>query len=142
MNASFLNLYRHLYSFWQYRTKKPRWSAQTPIQETVLELDSALNAWLGDLPDHLRWDSNAPDSLFKRQSMQLHATYYHVQIYVRRPFIPTHNVSSSLSYLSLTICTNAARQCIKLGQNLLLQPLWAHLEDIHVCIMAVPIHFY
>ncbi|KII90496.1 hypothetical protein PLICRDRAFT_697043 [Plicaturopsis crispa FD-325 SS-3] len=80
-------------------------------QTIVAELDSALNKWVDDLPDHLRWDPNREDSLFFNQSASLYASYYHVQMLVHRPFIPSPGKASPLSFPSLAICTNAARSC-------------------------------
>ena len=48
---------------------------------------------------------------FFRQSAILHANYYHLQILVHRPFIPSPRKPSTLSFPSLAICTNAARSC-------------------------------
>ncbi|KAI0080946.1 hypothetical protein K474DRAFT_1588813 [Panus rudis PR-1116 ss-1] len=81
-------------------------------QNIVAELDSTLNKWVDDVPDHLRWDPHREDELFLTQSAFLYSFYYHVQIVVHRPFIPTSNKPSPLSYPSLAICTNAARSSI------------------------------
>ncbi|KIP05402.1 hypothetical protein PHLGIDRAFT_60579, partial [Phlebiopsis gigantea 11061_1 CR5-6] len=85
----------------------PQWE-----QHIVAELDSALNKWLDSVPDHLRWDPNIENPIFFNQSASLYATYYHLQIIVHRPFIPSPRKPSSLSFPSLAICTNAARSCI------------------------------
>lgn len=85
----------------------PQWE-----QHIVAELDSALNKWIDSVPDHLRWDPNREDITFFTQSAALYATYYHLQIIVHRPFIPSPRKPSSLSFPSLAICTNAARSCI------------------------------
>ncbi|KAL1744459.1 fungal-specific transcription factor domain-containing protein [Schizophyllum fasciatum] len=88
-------------------------------QQIVAELDSALNKWVDSVPDHLRWDPNREDEVFFNQSVQLYATYYHVQILVHRPFIPSPRKPSPLSFPSLAICANAARSLI-------------HIVDIHL----------
>ncbi|KIY69850.1 hypothetical protein CYLTODRAFT_420291 [Cylindrobasidium torrendii FP15055 ss-10] len=75
----------------------------------VAELDSALNKWVDLIPDHLRWDPNRENLVFFQQSSILYITYYHLQILVHRPFIPTPRNPSPLSFPSLAICTNAAR---------------------------------
>lgn len=80
-------------------------------QHIVAELDSALNKWVDSVPDHLRWDPHREDTVFFRQSAILYANYYHLQILVHRPFIPSPRKPSSLSFPSLAICTNAARSC-------------------------------
>jgi hypothetical protein len=49
--------------------------------------------------------------LFFNQSALLHAYYYHIQILIHRPFIPSPRKPSPLSFPSLAICANAARSC-------------------------------
>jgi hypothetical protein len=77
----------------------------------VTELDSALNNWVDSVPEHLRWDPNREHEVFFNQSASLFASYYHLQILVHRPFIPSPEGPSPLSFPSLAICTNAARSC-------------------------------
>ncbi|KDN50625.1 hypothetical protein RSAG8_01123, partial [Rhizoctonia solani AG-8 WAC10335] len=84
----------------------PQWE-----QHIVAELDSALNKWIDSVPDHLRWDPSRENSLFFDQSATLYSTYYHVQILIHRPFIPSPRKPSPLSFPSLAICTTAARSC-------------------------------
>lgn len=86
----------------------PQWE-----QHIVAELDSALNKWIDSVPDHLRWDPNRENEVYFTQSAMLYASYYHLQIIVHRPFIPTPRKPSPLSFPSLAICTNAARSCIR-----------------------------
>ncbi|KAL1750742.1 hypothetical protein FB107DRAFT_279342 [Schizophyllum commune] len=88
-------------------------------QQIVAELDSALNKWMDSVPDHLRWNPNREDEVFFNQSVHLNATYYHVQILVHRPFVPSPRKPSPLSFSSLAICANAARSLI-------------HIVDIHL----------
>ncbi|KAI0058759.1 hypothetical protein BV25DRAFT_1788378, partial [Artomyces pyxidatus] len=80
-------------------------------QHIVAELDSALNKWIDSVPDHLRWDPTREDHTFFLQSASLYSTFYHIQILVHRPFIPSPRKPSPLSFPSLAICTNAARSC-------------------------------
>ncbi|EGO24230.1 hypothetical protein SERLADRAFT_437842 [Serpula lacrymans var. lacrymans S7.9] len=80
-------------------------------QHIVAELDSALNKWIDAVPDHLRWDPNREDDRFFMQSACLYSMYYHLQILIHRPFIPSPRKPSPLSFPSLAICTNAARSC-------------------------------
>ncbi|TFY75185.1 hypothetical protein EWM64_g8827, partial [Hericium alpestre] len=80
-------------------------------QHTVAELDSALNKWIDSVPDHLRWDPTREHDVFFLQSASLYCTYYHLQILIHRPFIPSPRKPSPLSFPSLAICTNAARSC-------------------------------
>lgn len=92
----------------------PKWE-----QHIVAELDSALNKWIDSVPDHLRWDPTREDMRFFNQSANLHVTYYHLQILIHRPFIPSPRKPSPLSFPSLAICTNAARSS-------------SHVIDIHM----------
>jgi hypothetical protein len=59
----------------------------------------------------VRWDPNREDFNFFNQSVVLYASYYHIQILIHRPFIPSPSKPSPLSFPSLAICTNAARSC-------------------------------
>ncbi|KAJ8081937.1 Gypsy retrotransposon integrase-like protein 1 [Marasmius tenuissimus] len=89
-----------------------------PEDEKILtELDSLLNLWIDQLPEHLRWKPDQPDSVFFNQSATIHSVYYWIQIQIHRPFIsvPGHsNKFPNLSYSSLAVCSNAARSCIRL----------------------------
>ncbi|KAF8486393.1 fungal-specific transcription factor domain-containing protein [Russula ochroleuca] len=87
----------------------PHWE-----QQIVAELDSALNEWIDTVPGHLKWDTtgqNFKDLTWFLQSASLYSHYYHLQILVHRPFIPSPRKPSPLSFPSLAICTNAARSC-------------------------------
>ncbi|KZV94714.1 hypothetical protein EXIGLDRAFT_748493 [Exidia glandulosa HHB12029] len=84
----------------------PQWE-----QHIVAELDSALNKWIDSVPDHLRWDPGREDVRWFDQSALLYCAYYHLQILIHRPFIPSPKKPSPLSFPSLAICTNAARSC-------------------------------
>ncbi|KAG5337178.1 hypothetical protein C0989_010375 [Termitomyces sp. Mn162] len=59
----------------------------------------------------VRWDPTSKNKLFLQQSATLYATYYHLQIFVHRPFIPSFRNKSINTFPSLAICTNAARSC-------------------------------
>ncbi|KAJ7230906.1 fungal-specific transcription factor domain-containing protein [Mycena haematopus] len=88
-----------------YATGNPAWD-----EHIVAELDSALNEWVGGIPEHLRWDSRRSDPISFKQSAVLYSTYYLVQMTTHRPFIPmVRQVPTTLP--SLAICTNAARSC-------------------------------
>ncbi|KAJ7505376.1 fungal-specific transcription factor domain-containing protein, partial [Mycena galericulata] len=101
---------RRLYASTRWKTRMgwlgPEWE-----QNTVAELDSAMNDFLHSIPHHLRWnpDRNKLD-LFHHQSVVLYMTYYYIQITIHRPFI--HNKPSVLAAPSLSICTSAARSAL------------------------------
>ena len=59
----------------------------------------------------VRWDPQRENPLFFNQSATLYSSYYHIQILVHRPFIPSPRKPSPLTFPSLAICTNAARSC-------------------------------
>ncbi|THU78289.1 hypothetical protein K435DRAFT_973589 [Dendrothele bispora CBS 962.96] len=82
-------------------------------EKAVLELDSALNKWADSVPPHLRWDIDHLNETFFSQSAVLYTMYYWVRIQIHRRFIPRPGQKSEVSLPSLTICTNAARSCIK-----------------------------
>ncbi|KAF7315862.1 Zn(2)-C6 fungal-type domain-containing protein [Mycena indigotica] len=90
-------------------------------QATVAELDSNLNEWLDSIPDHLRWDPQRTNEVFAKQSACLYATYYHIQIQIHRNFIssPSNHTPLLSNFPSLTICSNAARACTRLIDNML-----------------------
>ncbi|KAJ7495521.1 fungal-specific transcription factor domain-containing protein [Mycena latifolia] len=80
-------------------------------ENVVVELDSALNRWRDEVPEHLRWDPARTDPVFFDQSVALHCHYSHLQILIHRPFIPTMRKSAPIALPSLAICTSAARTC-------------------------------
>ncbi|KAJ7696792.1 fungal-specific transcription factor domain-containing protein [Mycena rosella] len=88
-------------------------NGQLPSQDTIAELDSELNKWVETLPEHLRWNPNQENQIFLDQSAALYASYYHAQIVIHRPFIPTPGKESmsNTNFPSLAICANAARSC-------------------------------
>ncbi|KAL0059495.1 Gypsy retrotransposon integrase-like protein 1 [Marasmius tenuissimus] len=65
-------------------------------EKIVVELDSALNAWIDSIPVHLKWnpsrihypENSLDDSiLFFEQSTVLYASYYWAQIIIHKPFL-------------------------------------------------------
>ncbi|KDR67576.1 hypothetical protein GALMADRAFT_258255 [Galerina marginata CBS 339.88] len=84
---------------------------QRSEQQLIAELDSAMNNWMDSVPSHLKWNPNCNNELFLKQSAALHATYYSLQIFIHRPFIPSPRNPVPVSFPSLAICTNAARSC-------------------------------
>ncbi|KAF9255570.1 hypothetical protein L218DRAFT_967177 [Marasmius fiardii PR-910] len=84
----------------------PEWN-----EKIVAELDSALNYWVDQIPQHLKWDPNSSAPIWSNQSTILYVTYYWVQILVHKPFISPTNEEPVLTFPSLSICANAARSC-------------------------------
>ncbi|KAF8125015.1 fungal-specific transcription factor domain-containing protein [Mycena galopus ATCC 62051] len=84
-------------------------------KQYITAFDSALNAWLNDIPEHLRWDPERQNIIHFKQSALLYAAYYNVQILVHRPFIPApFEVPPPGALPSYVICSNAARQCVRI----------------------------
>ncbi|KAF7372556.1 Zn(2)-C6 fungal-type domain-containing protein [Mycena venus] len=80
-------------------------------EDVTVELDSALNRWRDQVPEHLRWDPARADLVFFDQSVALHCMYCQLQILIHRPFIPMVRKSPPTGLPSLAICTSAARTC-------------------------------
>ncbi|KAJ7595714.1 fungal-specific transcription factor domain-containing protein [Mycena floridula] len=99
-----------------YSVKKPRSLSDSSLKceiNDVMKIDSALNAWVDSLPDHLRWDPHREDMILFNQSCVIYVAYYHTQILVHRSFIPSPGSPpmANMSFPSLAICANAARSC-------------------------------
>ncbi|KAJ7890502.1 fungal-specific transcription factor domain-containing protein [Mycena olivaceomarginata] len=87
----------------------------------VKELDLALNQWIDEMPDHLRWNPSHERADFFEQSHLLYCTYYQIQILIHRVYLPVIKPTTPLAslkdaaknnfqaYPSLAICLNAAR---------------------------------
>ncbi|KAJ7141494.1 fungal-specific transcription factor domain-containing protein [Mycena epipterygia] len=83
--------------------------------QIIAAFDSALNSWLFEVPEHLRWDPDCKNDLHFQQSAQLYSGFYAVQILAHRPYIPAPLEASRTGALpSLAICTNAARFCARI----------------------------
>ncbi|KAJ7632685.1 fungal-specific transcription factor domain-containing protein [Roridomyces roridus] len=90
-------------------------STHTSDAQNIIAFDSALNSWLMEIPDHLKWDPDRENLLHFNQSAALHSVFYNVQIMVHRPYIPAPLETSRPGALpSLAICTNAARSCARI----------------------------
>ncbi|KAH6899491.1 fungal-specific transcription factor domain-containing protein [Coprinopsis sp. MPI-PUGE-AT-0042] len=96
-----------------YSTNKPSLNLDGEAQ-TLADHDSALNAWVDSVPEHLRWDPDRVDNSFFDQSAHLLVTYYWLQMVVHIPFIDRKD---PLARSSLVICANAARACSRLVER-------------------------
>ncbi|KAJ7725634.1 fungal-specific transcription factor domain-containing protein [Mycena maculata] len=96
-----------LHRLYSSKKKKARmgWTGTNWEQDTVAELDSAMNNFFDSIPAHLRRDPNGQD-VYLDQSTTLHTMYYYIQIMIHRRYIHTQ---SPLAAPSLSICTSAAR---------------------------------
>ncbi|KAJ7685586.1 hypothetical protein DFH06DRAFT_1358159 [Mycena polygramma] len=116
---AYINLTKVFTFSWRKSGSPQDYTGTKPLEpETVAELDSRLNKWASELPEHLLWNpyqvnffpdhktkiANPPqeDPVFFEQSA--------VQILVHRPFIQGSATNAS-TLKSLAICTNAARSC-------------------------------
>ncbi|KAF5345455.1 hypothetical protein D9758_013649 [Tetrapyrgos nigripes] len=96
-------------------------------EKAVMGIDSALNQWMGLIPEHLQWDQEHQDPIFFTQSTLLYSWYYWVQIGVHRRFIPRPKDGSGiLSFPSLAICTNAARSCLRVCERCMKRSMRYH----------------
>ncbi|KAF9256400.1 hypothetical protein L218DRAFT_218513 [Marasmius fiardii PR-910] len=98
-------------------------------QAALKELDQALNEWIDNIPNHLRWNPYMynENKLFFHQSCTLHANFYWIQIQIHRAFI-RGNRHKGMAFSSLAICVNAARSC-------------SHLMDVQCREGGLPIPF-
>ncbi|KAJ7142263.1 fungal-specific transcription factor domain-containing protein [Mycena epipterygia] len=102
-------------------------------EQAVTELDSALNSWRDEVPEHLRWDPTRADLVFFDQSVALHCAYCYLQIMIHRPFIPIMRKSAPSALPSLAICTSAAR---RKRAGLVPDPS-REIADVHKCMEVV-----
>ncbi|KAE9394584.1 hypothetical protein BT96DRAFT_1022464 [Gymnopus androsaceus JB14] len=93
--------------------KATPWLDSSPenTNKIVMELDSALNGWVDELPEHLKWDPNRSDEILFAQTVMIHSNYYWVQIQIHKSFIRPGPLSTG-NFPSLAICTNASRAFI------------------------------
>ncbi|KAE9394585.1 hypothetical protein BT96DRAFT_998390 [Gymnopus androsaceus JB14] len=93
--------------------KAAPWLDSSPenTNKIVMELDSALNSWVDELPEHLKWDPNRSDEILFAQTVMMHSNYYWVQIQIHKLFIRPGPLSTG-NFPSLAICTNASRAFI------------------------------
>ncbi|KAJ3892544.1 fungal-specific transcription factor domain-containing protein, partial [Lentinula edodes] len=114
----------HLVRVKHFTTRKSAlWENSPPDgnDKIVMELDSALNSWMDELPDHLKWDPHRSDDLLFSQSVSLHSNYYWVQIQLHKVFIRPGPLNTG-NFPSLAICTNAARSYIHILQACFARP--------------------
>ncbi|KIY64271.1 hypothetical protein CYLTODRAFT_358655 [Cylindrobasidium torrendii FP15055 ss-10] len=78
-------------------------------KRTVVAIDNALDEWVDDIPEHLRWNLHNPNAVFFKQSVSLYTSFYFATILVHRPFITSCADPISINWPSLALCVNAAR---------------------------------
>ncbi|KAE9401293.1 hypothetical protein BT96DRAFT_1018250 [Gymnopus androsaceus JB14] len=91
-----------------------RMNAMQWNEKIVAELDSSLNKWVDEIPEHLRWDPNKENTEHFHQSVALYTTYYWVQIQIHRQFIARPGEAPLISFPSLAICANASRSTCRI----------------------------
>ncbi|ORY25832.1 fungal-specific transcription factor domain-domain-containing protein [Naematelia encephala] len=95
-------------------------SADHPkVRETIRKLDDMLSEWSESLPSSVRYAANNPN----RPDMFALCLLGHFALYacilnLHRPFMPDLNTSSPLyTFKSLQKCVDAARGCIRVGEE-------------------------
>ncbi|KAJ2927989.1 hypothetical protein H1R20_g9099, partial [Candolleomyces eurysporus] len=83
---------------------------------TLANLDSAMNAWVDSVPQHLRWNPDRLQGPFLNQSAKLFITYYATQMLAHRQFVMC-KAHQKLAMSSLAICINAARACTRIVER-------------------------
>ncbi|KAL0576126.1 Gypsy retrotransposon integrase-like protein 1 [Marasmius crinis-equi] len=95
--------------------RKPRGTSVTEQEQiAVKEFDQALEEWIDNIPDHLRWSPHMhkENKFYFNQSCALHVNYYWVQIQIHRSFIQGRaRRDKAMAFSSLAVCANAARSC-------------------------------
>ncbi|KAF5365417.1 hypothetical protein D9758_010832 [Tetrapyrgos nigripes] len=86
-------------------------------EKAMMAIDSALNEWMGLVPEHLQWDKQHDDPIFFTQSTLLFSWYHWIQIAVHRRFIPRPRNRSTISLPSLAICISAARSSLRVCER-------------------------
>ncbi|KAJ6523981.1 fungal-specific transcription factor domain-containing protein [Mycena capillaripes] len=114
-----VNLYRILHFllrvFYTIHLNNVRLKRHPDLGCLAVELDSVLDKWFSDMPQHLIWDPNRPDGIFFDQSAALHCFYYYTRILLHRPFIPGISSMIEPNGRASGICTEAARACINVA---------------------------
>ncbi|KAK1221319.1 Gypsy retrotransposon integrase-like protein 1 [Marasmius sp. AFHP31] len=95
---------------------------ETPLafeqeDQVVKELDKALNQWVDNIPNHLRWNPHMyrDSRLFSNQAANLYFNYYWAQIQIHRTFINGRGTRNKhTAYISRAVCANAARSSARL----------------------------
>ncbi|KAF7305598.1 Fungal-trans domain-containing protein [Mycena chlorophos] len=109
---------------------------QRPSEDEIIGFDSALNEWLDEMPEHLKWDPQQQNQIFLDQSATLYVTYYHAQLLIHRSFLPAPGQPAPpkarfgfSTFPSMAICANAARSIghvlqmqVRRGRGLLFSP--------------------
>ncbi|KAJ6523985.1 fungal-specific transcription factor domain-containing protein [Mycena capillaripes] len=116
---SLVNLYRILNFllrvFYTIHINNVRQQRHRDLGYLAAELDSALDKWFSDIPQHLIWDPNRLDEVFFDQSAALYCFFYYTRILLHRPFIPGISSMAEPNGQASGICTEAARACINVA---------------------------
>ncbi|KAE9392644.1 hypothetical protein BT96DRAFT_944517 [Gymnopus androsaceus JB14] len=81
------------------------------LEKLFMTTSVATNEWIDSMPGHLRWDPHNPNTVFFRQSAMLQTWLLFFQMRFHARWVRPGPVSS-LSFSSLAICTNSARNFI------------------------------
>lgn len=81
----------------------------------IATLESALDRWLGAVPDYLQWElaeSSKLNRILLLQSAYLRCQFHETQFHVHRSFAFKDPPDPDLSESSIAVCKKAASQCI------------------------------
>ncbi|KAJ3977120.1 fungal-specific transcription factor domain-containing protein [Lentinula raphanica] len=94
-------------------------SSQDSAEKIVMELDSALNSWMDQLPEHMKWDPHRVDDILFSQTLVSREQWVQIQLHKR--FIRPGPLNTG-NFPSLAICTNAARSYTHIMQAFFARP--------------------
>ncbi|KAJ3837230.1 hypothetical protein EV361DRAFT_963242 [Lentinula raphanica] len=111
---SYLSYWRHLLTMVVASGRARRKAAADSFApDQILQRRTAyLNNWIDNVPIHLRWDPQNPDTIFFHQSLMLQYTYTRLLIQNHKALLRP----GPMNFTSLSICTNAARSYLHIIQ--------------------------
>ncbi|KAK7008008.1 fungal-trans domain-containing protein [Favolaschia claudopus] len=112
--GEFFNAYISLYKIFTFA-----WRTSGPPQdytgtrvlesETLAELDSRLDQWARNIPEHLLWNPYQENDIFFAQSATLYAAFYYVQVLIHRPFLQAKSTSLFPPAIATLLCVKSRR---------------------------------
>ncbi|KAJ6453724.1 fungal-specific transcription factor domain-containing protein [Mycena sanguinolenta] len=114
-----INLYRLLHfslrTLYTTQTTQVRMGSAKSLVFVAAELDKELDNWFNSMPEHLALHPELPDALFFDQSAVLLCLGHYTRIILHRPFLPGMSSWIPSNPRAVSICTEAARACIRVA---------------------------